>query len=186
MGRRSVHREKLHINNSGYSIVELIIVIAIMAVLMGTVFFSISLVFNANAKACANSIQRSIADCKVTSMGKAQAYMELRRDADNNVYTQMFVWDGTRYVGQDKQKVGTSKVYVGIVKEGDADTAATELTAGGSIAVIKFDRASGSFDATTYPNCARILVRGGHRNYAIDMVRLTGKYTLQGIPAAGP
>ena len=162
---------------------ELIIVIAIMAVLLGTIVYSVMVVFSANAKTCSNNIQRAIADCKVTSMGKTDAYMELWRDTDSNVYTQVYVYDAATsgFVAQDRQQVGTSRVYVGYVKEGEAIADATELTAGGSKVTIKFDRSSGSFDSATYSNCAQIIVRGGSRHYAIEMVRLTGKYTVETI-----
>lgn len=106
-------------NNNGYSIIELIIVLAIIAIIISTVFYSIILVFSANAKSCANNIQRSIGDCKVTTMGKSAAYMELYRDADQNVYTRMYVMDsGGSYVPSEPQKVGTSRVYVAYTPKG--------------------------------------------------------------------
>lgn len=129
-------------NNNGYSIIELIIVLAIIAIIISTVFYSIILVFSANAKSCANNMQRSIGDCKVTTMGKSAAYMELYRDADQNVYTRMYVMDsGGSYVPSEPQKVGTSRVYVAYTPEGGAET---ELLAGDKIE-IRFDRASGGF-----------------------------------------
>ncbi len=96
MERKGYDRDKLHNDNRGYSIIELIIVLAIIAIIMGTVFYSIILIFSANAKSCANNIQRSIGDCKVTTMGKADAYMELYRN-DDGIYTRMHVTesDGT-------------------------------------------------------------------------------------------
>lgn len=171
-------------DDKGFSLVELIIVIAIMMVLLGSIVYSVLVVFSANAKTCSNNIQRAIADCKVTSMGKADAYMELWRDTDQNVYTQVYVYDPAAggFVAQDEQQVGTSKIYVGYVKEGDTVADAIDLTAGSSV-TIKFDRSSGSFDTAAYANCAQIIVRGGSKNYAIEMVRLTGKCTVELIPA---
>ena len=165
MDYKAFHKHKLHIDNRGYSLIELVIVLAIIAVLMGTVFYSIILVFSANAKSCANNIQRSIGDCKVTTMGKADAYMELFRESDGTVYTQMHVTesDGT---------VGTNKVYVGYEADGDTKTS---LEAGDKI-VIRFDRSSGGFrpDAggVIYKN---IYVEGGSKKYRIEMIPLTGK-----------
>ena len=77
-------------NEKGFSLVELIIVIAIMAVVIGTVVFSVSMVFSANAKACCNNLQRAIADCKVTTMGKSEAWLVLYRGSDNQIYCQMY------------------------------------------------------------------------------------------------
>ena len=77
-------------NEKGFSLVELIIVIAIMAVVIGTVVFSVSMVFSANAKTCCNNLQRAIADCKVTTMGKSEAWLVLYRGSDNQIYCQMY------------------------------------------------------------------------------------------------
>ncbi len=174
--------DKFHINNSGYSLVELIIVIAIMAVLIGTVFYSISMIFGANAKTCANNIQRAIADCKVTTMGKKEAYMELYRAADGNVYTKLYVYEqtGATPVEEEPQKMGNNRVYVGYIKTGETPDAATDLNSGDSV-TIKFDRSSGSFDKTAHDNCAQIIVRGGSKNYAIEMTQLTGKSEVKAI-----
>ena len=173
MDYKAFHKHKLHIDNRGYSLIELVIVLAIIAVLMGTVFYSIILVFSANAKSCANNIQRSIGDCKVTTMGKADANMELFRESDGTVYTQMHVTesDGT-VTDEERQKVGTNKVYVGYEADGDTKTS---LEAGDKI-VIRFDRSSGGFrpDAggVIYKN---IYVEGGSKKYRIEMIPLTGK-----------
>lgn len=177
MERKKHNKDKLHINNSGYSIIELIIVLAIIAVLMGSVFYSIILVFSANAKSCANNIQRSIGDCKVTTMGKADAYMELYRN-DDGIYTRMHVTesDGTTTDGEP-QKVGTNKVEVGYV-QGSTET---QLMPGASIQ-IRFDRSNGGFKAGAGGIYEEIYVRGGSKNYAIVLTELTGKSEVEARP----
>lgn len=167
-------------NNDGYSIIELIIVLAIIAIIISTVFYSIILVFSANAKSCANNIQRSIGDCKVTTMGKSAAYMELYRDADQNVYTRMYVMDsGGSYVPSEPQKVGTSRVYVAYTPEGGAET---ELLAGDKIE-IRFDRASGGFEEDASGNIyEKLHVQGGSKKYEIVLTKLTGKSEVNLVP----
>ena len=167
-------------NNNGYSIIELIIVLAIIAIIISTVFYSIILVFSANAKSCANNIQRSIGDCKVTTMGKSAAYMELYRDADQNVYTRMYVMDsGGSYVPSEPQKVGASRVYVAYTPEGGAET---ELLAGDKIE-IRFDRASGGFEEDASGNIyEKLHVQGGSKKYEIVLTKLTGKSEVNLVP----
>lgn len=180
--RRAYNNACYYCDNNGYSLVELIIVIAIIALIISTVFYSVIMVFGANAKSCANNIQRAIADCKVTSMGKASAYMELYRDSDQNVYTRMYVMDSGSgaYVPSDPQKVGTSRVYVAYTPKSGSET---ELTAGTKIE-IRFNRASGGFakDAVSGDIYEKLHVRAGSKKYEIVLTELTGKSEVQLAP----
>ena len=156
-------------DNRGYSLIELIVVIAIMALIISTVFYSVIMVFSATAKSTANDIQRAIGDCKVTTMGRSSAYMELYRDTDQNVYTRMNVKDSSgTYVASEPEKVGTSRVYVAYTPKGGVET---ELTAGDKIE-ISFDRANGGFTGDIYE---KLHVQGGSKNYEIVLTELTGK-----------
>lgn len=176
MKRERVER-KLHndrkslINNGGYSIIELIIVLAIIAIIMSSVFYSIVLVFSANAKSCANNIQRSIGDCKVTTMGKSEAYMRLYRDTDGSVYTEMYVAENgaAPALSGERQKVGTNKVEVGYVDGSDIP-----LLEGDEI-LISFDRSNGGFSDKYDRIYEEIYVKGGTKDYRIKMIKLTGK-----------
>ena len=166
-------------DNRGYSLVELIVVIALIALIVSTVFYSLIMVFSANAKSCANDIQRAIADCKVTTMGRSSAYMELYRDTDQNVYTRMYVMSSGTYVPSEPQKVGTSRVYVAYVPKGGIET---ELLAGDKIE-IRFDRASGGFTKDGSGNIyEKLHVQGGSKNYEIVLTELTGKSEVNLLP----
>ncbi|MDE6406598.1 MAG: prepilin-type N-terminal cleavage/methylation domain-containing protein [Lachnospiraceae bacterium] len=170
---------KLH--NGGYSLIELVIVLAIIAIIMSTVFYSIILVFSANAKSTANDIQRSIGDCKVTTMGRSAAYMELYRNTEGNVYTQMYVMDSSgAYVPSEPQKVGPNRVTVKYRVSGTGSTE-TELLAGDSIQ-IWFDRASGGFKEDAGGNFYDLIrVEGGSKNYEIRLTKLTGKSEVKAV-----
>ena len=175
---------KIHTDNKGYSLVELLIVLAIIAAVTITVIFSISMIFSANAKTCAHAMERAIADCKVTTMGKADAYLEIYRDTDGNVYSKMYVYENgaAAPTPMEAEKLGGSKVFVGYLPEGAAvDATPTELVAGGTAVRVHFDRASGSFDATDYANCATFDIQGGSKHYQLKMVRLTGKVSVEVI-----
>lgn len=176
-----------YLNNKGYTLTEFVIVMAIIAAIMATVFFSITLIFSANAKSTANDIQRSIADCKVTTMGKAAAYMELyRSSANENVYTKMYVWDSSAgdYVESEPQKVGPKRVFVAYKLKGGARS---ELTAGDKIE-IRFNRATGGLDESVAKDAGGnihdiiIYVEGGSKKYEITLTPLTGKAELKAAP----
>lgn len=189
-------------NEKGFSLVELIIVIAIMAVVIGTVVFSVSMVFSANAKTCCNNLQRAIADCKVTTMGKSEAWLVLYRGSDNQIYCQMYYNeaviendaegnpkvkkgdDGNVIMkavpaNEELQKIGGKRVVVTYIDtEGnehqDLPTDANDVDKRLTIA---FDRSSGSFKNA--PKSMEII--GGNRHYHLEFNELTGKVTVKQI-----
>jgi prepilin-type N-terminal cleavage/methylation domain-containing protein len=167
---------------AGYSLVELIIVVAIIAVVATMLMFSISMIFSANAKACANAMQSAISDCKVTTMGKSDAYLEIYRDSDDNIYAKMYVKENgaADFTAQEAQKLGGKRVTVTCIPEG-AGTSGTELTAGGTPVTIRFNRASGSFADADYANCAGFDIQGGSRHYKLSLTKLTGKVSLEKV-----
>lgn len=170
--------DKLH--NGGYSLIELVIVLAIIAIIMSTVFYAIILIFSANAKSTANDIQRAIGDCKVTTMGRSAAYMKLYRNADGDVFTQMVVKDSSgAEVASEPQKVGPKRVTVAYKPESGIRT---ELPEGESNGIeIRFDRASGGFDQNS--NFYEVIyVEGGSKKFEIVLTKLTGKSEVKAVP----
>ena len=179
-------------NEKGFSLVELIIVIAIMAVVIGTVVFSVSMVFSANAKTCCNNLQRAIADCKVTTMGKSEAWLVLYRGSDNQIYCQMYYNEAVIEndaegnvimkavpANEEPQKIGGKRVVVTYIDtEGnehqDLPTDAIDVNKRLTIA---FDRSSGSFKNA--PKSMEII--GGNRHYHLEFNELTGKVTVKQI-----
>lgn len=173
-------------NNKGYSLVELIVVIVIMALLVGTAFLSISIIFGASAKACSNDIKEALAECKVTAMGKSEAKVEIYKDAaDNSIYVIQWIKQGDDWVAKKTdeagnaipEEVGNSRVYVGYKPK---DGAETELTAGSSLQIC-YDRGNGAFSDKSDGCilCEEIYVRGGSRSYVLTLTELTGKVALE-------
>ena len=170
-------------NNNGYSLVEIIIVIAIMAILTGGVFFSINMVFGANAKTCANDLKNAISQCKVNTMGKSDAALEIYRDSSNQcIYAKQCIKESYGWQAKEPEKISNAKVYVTYTTDG---TNFQELDDSKSI-FIGFDRSSGSFREGTNPNSGMtdpiysgFFVGGGGRKYDIELVKLTGKVSVE-------
>lgn len=196
----STRDRKCNWNEKGFSLVELIIVIAIMAVVIGTVVFSVSMVFSTNAKACCNNLQRAIADCKVTTMGKSEAWLVLYRDDDNRIYCQMYYneaviendAEGNPKVKKDDagnvimeavpaneepQKIGGNRVEITYIDADGNEHPDLPTEANKATFTIAFDRSSGSFKNA--PKSMEII--GGNRHYHLEFNELTGKVTVKQI-----
>lgn len=171
-------------NNSGFSIVELIIVIAIISAVITTAALSVGLVFSANARTCANDIMGAISECKIATMsgGRGNVRLLLYRDANGNVYSEMQTREteaSSWVTGNDgAEKIGARRCMVGTTNGAD------DLPQRDNAWEIYFNRSSGAFlenldsgDIAT--NVGEIYVRGGSKNYHIHLEKLTGKATLE-------
>ena len=158
-------KKKLAKNNSGFSLVELIIVTAIIAALIGTVVLSVSMVFSANAKACSNDLQRAIADCKVTTMGKAQAWLIVYRGENGRIYSQLHI--------MEQKEGGAAGELEEIIEE--------PQKIGGNRVSVTYTDASGTPDLELPTGAAAPLqmrIQGGSRDYKLDFIKLTGKIAV--------
>lgn len=171
-------------SNSGFSIVELIIVIAIIAAIIATAALSVGLVFSANARTCANDIVGAISECKIATMsgGRGNVRLLLYRDGNGNVCSEMQTreTEASGWVtGNDgAEKIGARRCLVGMTDGTD------DLPQRDSAWEIYFNRSSGSFlenldGGGIATNVWEIYVRGGSRNYHIHLEKLTGKVTLE-------
>lgn len=173
-------------NNSGFSIVELIIVIAIIAAVVTTAALSVGLVFSANARTCANDIMGAIAECKIATMsaGQGNVRLLLYRDDTGTIFSELQTKEsGSWTTGIDgAEKIGARRCLVGSTDGGD------DLPLRDSAWEIVFDRSSGSFLTVNGPAAAGtqgwdFYVRGGSKNYQIHLEKLTGKVTKELVTA---
>ncbi len=157
--------------NQGYSLVELIVVIAIMAVLTGTLAISVSAIGGFKAKECAKNIQSYINKTRVNTMGKNSVVLHLYKGADGAFYAQT-ITNGT---ADAAQVIGKKTVTVRYT-DGDDLSAASELDDTG--VYIQFDRSSGAMQLPAVgPSIYvhKISVSQGSRTYVLTIYKETGK-----------
>lgn len=174
-------------DNKGFSLVELIIVIAIMAVLSGLIFYSYSMLAGQDARQCANNLSAALDKEKnyaLTKSGTADCYMELTKTADGYfaVYyvPKNALVDGTGtgdYVEQEKQKLGKQSVDISCTIGGSTVT----VTEAASLEVT-YDRITGAFKkvsvGSSTGDCTKITVKRG-RTYELTLYSATGKHELK-------
>lgn len=180
---------RLDKNNSGYSLVELIIVVAIIVALGTAALWSAVIIFGTNARTCANDIVNAIAECKIKTMsyGEGNLRLIIYQDDKQNVYCELQakdasgVWD-IYDPTKTPEKIGNSRCLVSSMETGSSDLPADRNDPW----IITFNRSSGSFryvvsDPDSFTSVHNIYVRGGRRNYHITLEELTGKTTLEMI-----
>ena len=180
-GRRS--------NNEGFSLVELIIVIAIMAILVGVMAISASSLTGRKVKKCADEIVSTMERARVLTLGKEQNDVECVLTYEGKEYHAKIYQKGTlvsdRIVGKDPIDI---KVYFedGASATGytltEIDGKTPYATPGEKGLHLVFNRASGAFEQNTNEAgghekeyCRRIVVTNGSRTIEITTVGRTGK-----------
>ena len=126
-------------NNGGFSLVELIVVIAISVVLIGAATISIRSVMGVEVKQCARNIESIINKTRVTTMGKDSAVLEIYKDASDGAYYYKTTINGTVSA---PSKIGKSRIDVYYSMKDDYSDK-TQLNSSGSI-MLQFDRSSGA------------------------------------------
>lgn len=176
-------------NNKGFSLIELIVIIAIMGVLVGGASLGIGLVFSKDAMKCATRLNDSIYDARANSMYKAGKF-ELSIDNSGSANTATIsqtdltpATSDTIYLdGVDSNKKTTisAKFVTEAVPAGTAISFPVNLT---------FDKAKGNVysvvdtDGMTYGDGIIVFeiepLRGNrNRKAKVQLVTTTGKHTI--------
>lgn len=159
----------------GFSLVELVVVVAIMAVLAATVsLLSFSTVTRREVRSCAAEIEVQIEQAKLYAMSHKNAVLYLWSDS-NGVYVQMETTDSAGNVVTEPVKtVGEDGIDLKYIDESGPDLKDTAST---SKLTISFDRSSGAFKpftgTTTY--CNKVVLKRGDMEVNVVLVSRTGK-----------
>lgn len=163
-------------DNRGLSLIEMIIVIAILTVVSGTVVLGISVAISKPAEECARKIQQSLEGARVYAMGKQKLTVSFYTD-HGEVYVQETATapDGS-VTAKVPVKIGKG-VKVSYQLEGAAGY--TELT--GTPVIFSYDRATGGFNKSECSPgfCDKIKVEKGNRVMTVSLYSLTGKVTVE-------
>lgn len=161
-------KKLLKFENKGFSLVELIIVVAIVAVLGGVALTGMSLLTSRPVDECAKKLQVALEGSRSTTMGKYSGYLEFTADS-NGVYVKEYI---NGVANGDKVKIGKSGVTV------SAATTSGSVTFGATPYKVEFDRADGSL-VTPADGPITITVSNGSRTIIVTVDRLTGRVDLE-------
>ena len=168
-------------DNRGLSLVELVIVMAIMAVLGTVVSIGVNLVTGRPADKCASRLQTVMQNNRMTTMGKLDASMRIYMDAAGGIYVDELIKVNESTTNTVTTQVGEAGVVLFYKITGEADY--RELTPGTAL-LLSYDRSSGAFKDLTSMGlsghyCEEIKIVKGNRTKILKLSYLTGKISLE-------
>ncbi len=167
-------------DNKGMSLLELIIVVAIMSVMIGLTSLGISTLTGRPVEKCAQQLVTTIQHTKTMTMGKHETSIVIGRDTDGSlmareITTQLLDQDGNTSTTERKASFGGEDVTV-VCMLADGN----EVTIAGSVSIeLLFNRGSGALQSTLLngvpvANCVGIRLSKGSKTQSITIVPLTG------------
>lgn len=165
-------------NNGGFSLVELIVVIAIGVILASAVGISISSVLGVSVKQCARNIESVLNKTKVSTMGKDSVKVEIYKNdiagGDDAYYYRLYVNGNV----SETKKIGRSSLEISYSME--QDYSAKQTLAGSDKISIEFNRSSGSQKTNDDGKCcSRIWIKKGGTEKVITIYKETGKVVCE-------
>ncbi len=181
--------------NKGYSLLELIVVIALATILSSVAIYSISLVVGQDAKQCANNLSAALDKARTYAMtrsGASDAYMEITK-RDGYYYASYWepdkpytVGDETVYNKLEEERIGKGMAeitYTVVMNDGT-----TQTFSDASSIRFTYDRTSGAFKEveSVRPSgklvgyCQQIDIQRG-KHYKLTLYSATGKHVLDRI-----
>ena len=172
----------LKTNNAGLSILELVVVIAILSIIGVTLFLSTSVATDRHVTSCAGKISSALEQTRNLTLGKQSGYINFWVDATGEVLAQVYI-DGSPY--SDQISIGHKGLTVEFVYVNPLNGAMVvrkALDSGG--AQIEFSRSTGgvksySQDSVSYSPGSHMLktivVTNGHKTSNVTIDLYTGR-----------
>ncbi len=170
---------KRNINNRGFSLVELIITVAILAALIGVTGYGVSLVSGKPAEQCARKLAGALQHARTATMGKYRNVITVKRDSDGRLivseeYLIRIEDDDTEVTGHREHIVGAK----GVTVKYETDNSGTYTDLAGDI-TLRFDSGSGALKKTTSTDgyYTSFEISKANKTYYVVIETLTGRIT---------
>ena len=163
-----MNKDSLSKNNKGVSLVEIIIVVAIMTIIGATVVLSTRVATDKHVNSCALKLASSIEQTRNLALGKQGASVRIWQNTNDYVYLQMYV-NGSAY--GDQVAIGRPGITINVVQGG------SPAVVGPAPIEINFSRSNGS--VTDAAPVSLLSVTNGRRVYDVKIDKFTGRVTSE-------
>lgn len=171
-------------NNSGMSIVEIVVIVAMLAILTGTGIYGIGQLSGFRAREGADSIASSLTEARIAMLSKAKyngnmAWELYRKDNKYYVRTVYNVGSGEYYRDEKQIVEGTLKS----VQYGTSTTSLSSLAEDAGYRVY-FNRATGALcdgSGNALSNNIYFRVTHGKKDYDVYIINKTGKIVSETV-----
>ena len=178
------------ISNAGFSLIEIIVVVLIIAIAAGAAIMSLSAALRANTTRAATELSSVISEARIEAMSRPGGSVELRvyqSGSDGRFYADIVMKKtgkadaaGTSSGGSEKI-IESKSVASGAVSLSASDSSAAAGRSaeikGSSSAVIKFDKSSGrlsSFKVGTGSGYDSVVISGA-KTSTVRIAKMTGR-----------
>lgn len=170
-------------SNAGFSLVELLTVMAILAILIIVSTGPLASIYHARAKAVATELNALITECKINNLSGMDSRLEVVFDEDEKAYKCSFIYNGkqkngveykTEYIGSERSELTVNETYS--LKTDKLIIAFSNKTG----AVTQFK--CGSADLTS--RSTNTINITSNRSYDIVVYKLTGKQDVGEVTEA--
>ena len=173
------------INDKGVSLVELIIIIAIMAVLSTGLISMIGILNGRAARECAQDTLSALSKVRVLTLSKSKGAPESGLAAEADVYLEIKPDGGGRILIMQVNKNKEGETIVDQISVGAANVDIIAVVGGNEVNLtgtdikIAYDRATGAFLKYSDSGYMTSLTFEQGKTYTINMTPATGKATME-------
>lgn len=189
--KKTAYDKKNNNKNGGFSLVELIVVIAIMAALTGIASMSLASVMGVSVKQCARDIQSAANQARVSTLGKDEVIMTITKGnkakSSEAYYCTIVTKDGLGKTTENEEKIGKSNMDITYVLSDSKGNKTSDITLDDTHSLtIKFNRGTGAMapcmksDGSSGGDyyCMQIKVKKNSTEKIISFYPETGKVSL--------
>ncbi len=172
-------KEETILNNKGYSLLEAIVIIAILGVLTGFMATSSGLFDGRRVKACADSVSSLLDKVRLANLGKDEVTLTIYKDTDQAIKAKIV----TKIVSRNDS---IEKTFIEDVSDDNVEmsystdiSGSAENPAGAAGMVFNFNRNTGAIKDTSPNGIQCIILRKGNAEKKIKIYAATGKIIVE-------